>query len=74
MQFIGRRSNMTMNKRNKTHQKILLRACPRCHGDLFPDIEEEDFACLQCGRRIPPAQLMATLQTQTPSEEVPAAA
>lgn len=31
--------------------KIVLRACPRCHGDLFPDEYEEDFACLQCGRR-----------------------
>jgi hypothetical protein len=44
----------------KLHNKLLLRACPRCHGDLFPDIEEDDiFACLQCGRRIPEAQLLA---------------
>jgi len=43
----------------KLNSKLLLRACPRCHGDLFPDIEDEDlFACLQCGRRIPQAQLL----------------
>jgi len=44
-----------MKNRNN---KLLLRACPRCHGDLFPDIEDQDlFACLQCGRRIPESQL-----------------
>jgi hypothetical protein len=40
--------------------RILLRACPRCHGDLFPDDYEEDFACLQCGRRIAAAQVLQT--------------
>ena len=38
--------------------RLLLHACPRCHGDLFPEAEEPDvYACLQCGRRIPEAQL-----------------
>jgi hypothetical protein len=55
--FFGRRRKMTKNQRNR----ILLRACPRCHGDLFPDMDEQDFACLQCGRRIAPAQLTAIL-------------
>jgi len=32
--------------------RIILRACPRCQGDLFLDSYEEDFACLQCGRRV----------------------
>jgi DNA-directed RNA polymerase subunit RPC12/RpoP len=42
----------------KRHTRLLLHACPRCHGDLFPDIEEDDvFACLQCGRRILKSQL-----------------
>jgi hypothetical protein len=42
----------------KRTSKLLLRACPRCQGDLFPDLEDEDFlACLQCGRRIPETQL-----------------
>ena len=44
----------------KTERKILLRACPRCEGDLFPDQYEEEFACLQCGRRIAPAQLLVS--------------
>jgi hypothetical protein len=56
----------------KTTRKILLRACPRCQGDLFPDKYEEDFACLQCGRRIAPAQLM--LATDAARETAPAAA
>jgi hypothetical protein len=41
--------------------KVLLHACPRCRGDLFPELDEEDFyACLQCGRRIAAAQLSST--------------
>jgi predicted nucleic acid-binding Zn-ribbon protein len=45
----------TMTKRD---HKLLLHACPRCQGDLFPDLEDEDLlACLQCGRRYPEAQL-----------------
>lgn len=39
-------------KKTLRNAKIVLRACPRCHGDLFPDEYEEDFACLQCGRRL----------------------
>jgi hypothetical protein len=56
----------------KQHTKLLLHACPRCHGDLFPDIEDEGvLACLQCGRRIPEAQLT---RTEAPQRElVPAA-
>jgi hypothetical protein len=37
----------------------MLRACPRCQGDLFPDEYEEDFACLQCGRRFGIAAIAA---------------
>jgi uncharacterized Zn finger protein (UPF0148 family) len=39
----------------KSNRKVLLRACPRCSGDLFPD--EDDFACLQCGRRVEAVQV-----------------
>ena len=47
---------MTKNPQNK----LLLHACPRCQGDLFPEQDDKDvFACLQCGRRIPSAQLTA---------------
>jgi len=43
--------------RNPQH-KLLLHSCPRCSGDLFPELDDKDvFACLQCGRRIPAAQL-----------------
>ncbi len=52
-------------------QKILLHACPRCSGDLFPELDDKDvFACLQCGRRIHAAQLTAV----TPEAAVLAAA
>lgn len=64
----------TMNKRTKARQKILLRACPRCHGDLFPDSDEEDFACLQCGRRVSQVQLLATQQQESPEPVLVAAA
>ena len=57
----------------KTTKRLLLRACPRCHGDLFPDNEDEDLlACLQCGRRIPEAQLSAA--ATVPARELAAAA
>jgi len=56
----------------KRHNKLLLHACPRCHGDLFPDIEEEDLlACLQCGRRIPEAQVT---RAEAPKRELATAA
>jgi hypothetical protein len=46
--------------RNLKH-KVLLHACPRCRGDLFPELDEEGFyACLQCGRRIAAEQLAGT--------------
>jgi uncharacterized protein (DUF983 family) len=32
---------------------LLMRACPRCQGDLYRDMLESDveYVCLQCGRR-----------------------
>jgi predicted RNA-binding Zn-ribbon protein involved in translation (DUF1610 family) len=53
-----------MTKAKRT--KILLHACPRCHGDLFPDESEDDFACLQCGRRITAEQLSGVLTEARP--------
>ena len=53
--------------------KIVLRACPRCHGDLFPDEYEEDFACLQCGRRLGLAAVAELARGQTEPELVRAA-
>jgi uncharacterized protein YbaR (Trm112 family) len=57
---------------SKNNRKILLHSCPRCQGDLFPDQEEEDFACLQCGRRFPIAQVLDIPQAPMP-ELAPAA-
>ena len=47
-------------RRTSRSQLIRLRACPRCGGDLILDLddylvqegEEDEYACLQCGRRI----------------------
>ena len=47
--------------------KIMLRACPRCHGDLFPDEDEEDMACLQCGWRFGEAALAELTATGAPA-------
>ncbi|HWC29599.1 MAG TPA: hypothetical protein VG845_05895 [Dehalococcoidia bacterium] len=59
---------MTRNPRHK----LLLHACPRCSGDLFPEQDEKDvFACLQCGRRIPAAQI--SLAAPEPAVLAPAA-
>lgn len=57
---------MTKNTRNK----ILLHACPRCQGDLFPDSDDVGFyGCLQCGRTIAQAQLLtvATAEQREPA-------
>ncbi len=51
----------------KLQNKILLHACPRCHGDLFPDVEDNAYACLQCGRRIDAAQLVLATQPAKPA-------
>ena len=56
----------------KRTNRLLLRACPRCHGDLFPDVEDLDLlACLQCGRRIPEAQIIVAT---APAQELATAA
>ncbi len=56
----------------KPTNRLLLRTCPRCHGYLFPDVEDLEFlACLQCGRRIPEAQRVVAT---TPAQELASAA
>jgi hypothetical protein len=35
----------------RTQRKLLMRACRRCHGDLLHDDYEDEYTCLQCGRR-----------------------
>lgn len=30
--------------------KLILKGCPRCGGDLFPD--EHEMYCFQCGNRL----------------------
>jgi ribosomal protein L37AE/L43A len=62
---------MTKNTRNK----ILLHACPRCQGDLFPDSEDAGFFnCLQCGRTIAQAQLTAVSAAEAERQVLAAAA
>jgi hypothetical protein len=39
--------------------KVLLHACARCHGDLFLDLEDEQYSCLQCGREYAAARIEA---------------
>jgi hypothetical protein len=52
----------------KTQRKLLMRACPRCHGDLLHDDYEDEYTCLQCGRR---ADLSAGQPVAaTPSEAI----
>jgi uncharacterized protein (DUF983 family) len=43
-------------------RKMMLKACPRCHGDLLFDSYEEDFACMQCGRHFGTAAVFASQQ------------
>jgi tRNA(Ile2) C34 agmatinyltransferase TiaS len=49
----------------RSQRKLVMRACPRCHGDLLHDEYEDEFRCLQCGRR-------ADLTSGQPVVEVPA--
>ena len=46
-------------RRSAQLPRVMFRACPRCHGDLMREPEDwhsskgdDEFACLQCGRRI----------------------
>jgi uncharacterized Zn finger protein (UPF0148 family) len=38
-------------------ETILLHSCPRCRGDLFRDVFDDELVCLQCGRRTTVARL-----------------
>jgi hypothetical protein len=56
-------------------RNLLLHACPRCHGDLLHDAQDDEFVCIQCGRRADPAvvaQLVATRAQNTPKLPVAA--
>lgn len=58
-----------MKRMLKKQTKIMLHACPRCQGDLFPDEYEEDFACLQCGRRFTAAAIAAMKAGEAETEK-----
>lgn len=57
--------------------RILLKACRRCGGDLFPSTDGDNmtFSCLQCGRSLGLLRgaQKATLPTQRREEPLPAA-
>ncbi len=42
-----------------TLNKVFLRGCARCHGDLFLDPVGDEYTCLQCGRTVPAARIDA---------------
>jgi hypothetical protein len=50
---------------------ILLKSCPRCHGDVMREelLGELELVCLQCGHRMYPEA-----ETGQPSAPVPVAA
>jgi exosome complex RNA-binding protein Csl4 len=50
---------------------ILLRACPRCRGDLFHGVDDE-LSCLQCGYE-PDAKTSAQLLQRLNASRKPAA-
>ena len=50
---------------------ILLRACPRCRGDLFHGVDDE-LSCLQCGYE-PDAKTSAELLQRVNASRKPAA-
>ena len=42
------------------NQKLRLKGCPRCAGDLMPDRSDNtgnSYACLQCGREFSAAMI-----------------
>ena len=41
---------------------LILRACPRCGGDLFPDPEDDNTFCINCGYVRWPARTLAASQ------------
>ncbi len=49
---------------------LLMRACPRCHGDLYLDMLEvdEEYVCLQCGRRASKQPTEQQLRPDPPDE------
>ena len=51
--------------------RILLKACPRCRGDLCRS-QDGEFSCLQCGHEFTP-QAMALSQDNKPATLVRAA-
>jgi hypothetical protein len=62
-----------MTQTNRT--KILLHACPRCQGDLFPDTDDVGFySCLQCGRTVAEAQLTTMARIEPERAALAAAA
>ena len=48
--------------------KLMLKACSRCRGDLLFDSYEEDFACMQCGRHFGIAAVLNAQSTVEPTK------
>lgn len=59
----------TAMQRTIRKPNLLMRACPRCGGDLYRDMLESgvEFVCLQCGRRADKSLIQARSEpAQTP--------
>ena len=59
--------------RQRLRKAILLHSCPRCHGDLFLQAEEEgeEFVCLQCAGSVPATMIAGIPRALSPRRERP---
>lgn len=48
-----------------TLNRVLLRGCARCRGDLFLDADDDQYTCLQCGRTVSSATAGAFARIDT---------
>ena len=51
---------------------FVLKACPRCQGDLYTALDDE-LTCIQCGKEVGPElrqRLMAGMNAQAPGPRV----
>lgn len=61
-------------RRSTRVPRVLLHACPRCQGDLMLEPEDwhsshadDEYACLQCGRRVQVAVALAERAAPVPA-------
>ncbi len=68
------KGHLEMRRVSSKSNAILIRACPRCHGDLYRDmLEDDEFVCLQCGLRTYRSRLAQATSGNQASERQPVA-